>query len=163
MFKVSFKETPANPSKLVQRLGNLTHVLIKGTCKLPAFWKYIPEDISDWIGQQKHIELYEDIAANQLIIYSEGVAVCHPDDKFDSILGERLAESRAKEDIYKFFLRLTDKLTSYYNGILFGVESKECTTKDCLIKDKINYGKFYYRELDHQKELLGNKSNGGEQ
>lgn len=162
MFKVSFKETPANPSKLVQRLGNLTHVLIKGTCKLPAFWKYIPEDIAEWIGQQKHVELYEDIAANQLIVYSEGVAMCHPDDKFDSILGERLAESRAKEDIYKFFLRLTTKLTSYYKGIIFGVGSEEDTMKDCLIKDKLDYGEFYCREREHQVELLDNKSNGGE-
>ena len=94
MFKISFKETPKNPSKLVTKMGNETTVMLRGICKLPDFFKYLPEEITDWIGHQIHVEGYEDVANNQLIIYSKGVSKCHPDDKYNTVLGERLAESR---------------------------------------------------------------------
>ena len=158
MFKVSFKEAPKNPYKLVTKLGNETTVLLRGTVDLPAFWKHMPEEICEWIAHQTHIEGYEDIAKNQLIIYSRGIAKCHPEDKYDTVLGERMAESRAKYFIYKFFADLTSRLDDYYQEILFGsyvmpaTEIKHGITGVCT-----KYGKLCDREKQHQVELLRGK------
>jgi hypothetical protein len=159
MFKVSFKETPKNPVKLVTKMGNETTILMKGTVGLPAFWKYMPDEICEWVFHQTHIEIYEDISKNQLIIYSKGIAKCHPGDRYDTILGERMAESRAKYNIYKFFYELTYRLSEYYGAILYGNDGPIVDTpKDGLMADVQKYEKLYQKERAHQIELLkGNK------
>ena len=162
MFKVSFKETPKNPSKLVTKMGNETTVMLRGTCKLPAFWKYIPEDIYKWIEGQRHIEGYEDIANNQLIIYAKGISKCHPEDKYDTVFGERMAESRAKEVIYKFFYNLCYNLNEYYQAILFGSDQIVNETEQGIVGAAVKYEKLLNHEKQHQVELLQNKVHGGE-
>lgn len=155
MFKVSFKESPKDPCKLVTKLGNQTTVLLRGTVDIPDFWKYIPNNISEWIAGQKHIEGYEDIAKNQLTIYSRGISKCHPDDHYDTVLGERLAEARAKCFIYRFFYDLTYKLSEYYGTILYGDSCPVVdNSKDGIIADVMKYEKLYRHELNHQKELI---------
>lgn len=162
MFKVSFKETPQNPSKLVTKMGNETTVILKGICDLPAFFEYIPKEISEWIEGQRHIEGYEDIASNQLIIYSKGIARCHPEDKYDSILGERMAESRAKELIYQFFFGLCSRFRDYYCMIVFG--DLKCNaakvSNDSLTKALNTYKKLWEHEKQYQIELSKGKNNG---
>jgi hypothetical protein len=120
MFKVSFKETPENPSKLVQKLGKITTVTVKGTMKLPDFWNQIPPSILQWVEEHSKIEIYEDMLTNSLLIYSEGKAKCLDEDKYDSVLGERIAESKAMIKIYDFVYKLSYKLFDYYNSVLFG-------------------------------------------
>ena len=154
MFKVSFKEAPDNPSKLVTKMGNETTVMLKGTCELPDCWKYLPEEIVKWIEGQSHIEGYEDMADNQLIIYAKGVSKCHPEDKFDTIFGERMAEARAKECIYKFFYGLCYRLENYYQKILFGSDGVVNTTNQGVVGAYIKYEKLWQREKQHQVELL---------
>ena len=163
MFKVSFKETPKNPSKLVTKMGNETTVMLRGTCDLPAFWKYIPEEIVKWIEGQAHVESYEDIVNNQLIIYAKGISKCHPEDKYDTVFGERMAESRAKECIYKFFCGLCYRLEEYYQKILFGGYGVVDTTNQGVVGAYIKYEKLWQHEKHHQVELLQNKVHGGEQ
>lgn len=161
MFKVSFKETPKNPTKLVTKLGNETTVMLKGFCKLPNFWKYIPEEISKWIENQSKVEVYEDIVGNQLIIYAKGLSRCHPEDKYDTILGERMAESRAKEIIYTFFFNLSRKLYDYYDRIMFGFPGVVGEgNNNSLAQDVTKYEKFIHQEKRHQVELLQNKIHG---
>ena len=160
MFKVSFKETPKNPSKLVTKMGNETTVMLRGTCKLPDFFKYIPEDIMDWIAHQVHVEGYEDVANNQLIIYAKGVSKCHPEDKYDTVFGERMAESRAKECIYKFFYGLCYRLEEYYQKILFGDNGVVNSTNHGVVGAYIKYEKLWQHEKHHQVELLQDKVNG---
>lgn len=154
MFKVSFKESPKNPSKLVTKMGNETTVMLRGTCELPDCWKYLPEEIAKWIESQGHIEGYEDMANNQLIIYAKGVSRCHPEDKFDTVFGERMAEARAKETIYKFFYNLCYKLEEYYQAILFGSDMVVNETKQGIMGAAIKYEKLWKREKHHQVELL---------
>ena len=164
MFKVSFKETPKNPSKLVTKMGNETTVMLKGICDLPEFWKYLPEEIVEWITHQKHVEGYEDIAKNQLIIYAKGISKCHPEDKYDTVFGERMAESRAKEFIYKFFYDLTSKLYDYYDRIMFGYPGVVAEGNNgSLAQDVAKYEKLLNHEKQHQVELLQDKIHGGEQ
>ena len=103
VFKVSFRETDKNPSKAIEKVGRTTTVILKGAVSLPSFWCDIPKEISEWIAGQTKVELYENVANNTLYVYSRGMTRCHEDDKYDSLLGERLAEARAKYFIYKFF------------------------------------------------------------
>ena len=77
------------------------------------------------------------------------------------MLGERLAEARAKLKIYKFFYNLCDKLYEYYSKILFGphgvVDSGEGS---CIGRDLKKYEDLYIKETHHIGELLKDKSNG---
>lgn len=161
MFKVSFKENPENPYKLVTKLGNKTTVILKGTVELPAFWKYMPDEIWKWIANQTLIECYEDISKNQLIVYSKGIAKCHPEDHYDTVLGERMAESRAKYFIYTFFHSLTYKLAEYYGAILYGnVIITVDNPKEGIMADVLKYENLCTRELRHQRKLLEGKNYG---
>ena len=160
IFKVSFKETPKQPSKAVTKVGLTTTVILRGVIKLPSFWKYMPDDIVDWIGKAKKVEGYENLADNTLIIYSTGVSKCNPDDKYDSLLGERLAEARAKYHIYKFFYDLTSKLYDYYNKIMFGeAEIVDSGHGSCLERDTDKYEGLCIREAHHIGELLKDNNN----
>jgi hypothetical protein len=92
---------------------------------------------------------------NILIIHSEGIAKCKEGDKYDSVLGERLAESRAKYCIYKFFYGLTSKLYDYYNKIMFGDAGiVDGGHGSCLAQDLKKYEGLYIRESHHIGELL---------
>jgi len=161
VFKVSFKETEKNPCKVVEKVGKTTAVILKGVVGLPAFWKHIPDEVVDFIGNTTKVEVYENIVDNYMLVYSKGVAKCRPDDKLDTLLGERLAEARAKYHIYKFFYNLTSKLYDYYNKIMFGdagiVDSGHGS---CLAQDLKKYEGLCIREAHHIEELLASKNNG---
>ena len=161
IFKVSFKETPKQPSKAVTKVGLITTVILKGVVKLPEFFDRIPANILEWVGNQKKVEIYEDMANHTMQIFSTGMAKCHEDDKYDCILGERLAEARAKYCIYKFFYDLCDKLEGYYSNILYG----PCGVVDsgsgsCIARDLKKYEGLCIREAHHIGELLASKENG---
>ena len=161
VFKVSFKETEKSPSKVTQKVGKTTTVILRGVVELPAFWKHLPEEIIKWIEGRQKVEGYENLADNTLIIYSTGVSKCNPDDKYDSLLGERLAEARAKYCIYKFFYNLCRKLEEYYSNILYG----RCGVADsgsgsCIVRDLKKYEGLCIRESHHIGELLASKHNG---
>lgn len=161
LFKVSFKETEKNPSRMVVKKGRTTIVTLKGVVQLPKFWANIPQEIFDWVYWQNKVELYEHMAEGKLYIFSEGEAKCHEEDKYDSLLGERLAEARAKYCIYKFFFDFTDKLYNYYNQILFGEDGVVDSGKgSCLAQDVKKYEGLCIREAHHIGELLKDKENG---
>ena len=161
IFKVSFKETAKHPSKVVTKVGVTTTVILKGAVKLPEFFSSIPVDIMEWVSNQKKVEIYEDMATQTMLLFSTGIAKCHEDDKYDSLLGERLAEARAKYHIYKFFYDLCSKLEEYYNNILYG----PCGVVDsgsgsCIARDLKKYEDLCIRESHHIEELLASKNNG---
>ena len=161
IFKVSFKETEASPPKIVEKKGRTTTVTLRGVVKLPTFWSLIPPHIMEWVSRQKYLEIYEDISNNTLIIFSEYTAKCVEGDKYESLLGERLAEAHAKYDIYKFFYDLASKLYDYYNKIMFGAAGVVGTGQgSCLAKDIKKYEGLCIREAHHIGELLASKSNG---
>lgn len=160
MFKVSFKETENSPSKVVYKAGRITDVILKGTVELPDFWHLLPPDICEWVATRTKVEIYENVSNNTLIIHSEGRSRCRSDDKYDVLLGERLAEARAKYCIYKFFYNLTSKLFDYYNEIMFGSQGVVCNGNgSCLAQDVKKYETLCIRESHHIGELLASKDN----
>lgn len=162
MFKVSFKER-TTPNKVVVKSGNVTSVTYRGTVELPKIWWYMPSEIREWMNATESVEVEESIAHNMLTIYSRGLARCHEDDKYDTILGERLAEARAKHKIYKFFYQLCNKLIDYYNHLVYGNESIACFGRDKgLMGDLYKYEKLCDREEEHIKALLNKEEDGNE-
>lgn len=159
MFKVSFKEKDNCPSKVVEKIGKKTTVYYKGTVALPKFWWYLPKKIYDWIGNIGSLEIYENMATNELIIYAKGTAKCAEGDTYDSLLGERLAEAKAKLVIYRFFRDLSLKICHYYSDILTGEWG---FTGTYLYKDKglagdyNKYSKLCKTEEAHIIKLLSN-------
>lgn len=161
VFKVSFKETPKRHSKVVEKAGRTTTVYLRGFVKLPEFWHNMPREIFKWVENRKKVEVYENIVDNTLIIFSSGVSKCREDDRYDTVLGERLAEARAKYCIYKFFYDLTTRLYDYYNRILFGDDGVVDIGKgSCLAQDIKKYEGLCIREAHHIGELLKSKENG---
>lgn len=163
MFKVSFKETPNKPFRVVTKAGRETTVILRGTIKMPDFWHHMPMEIVDWIGNRTRIEGYEDIVNNTIIIYSTGKAKCMEGDTYNSLLGERIAESRAKYYIYKFIYDLCQRLYSYYAGIAIGNATSVINTagsNDCIAQDINKYKGLCIRESHHLGELLNSDGNG---
>ena len=72
------------------------------------------------------------------------VAKLHNGDKWDEIKGKRIAESKCKRKIYKFYLRL---YSTIYNEIL---------NKDIKLLNQHRDNLFYCvnREANHLKELM---------
>lgn len=160
IFKVSFKETEKSPSRIVEKKGRTTTVTLKGVVRLPVFWSKVPDDIMEWIAVNPYVELYEDISDNTLLVFSSGKARCMPGDRYDTVLGERIAEARAKYDIYKFFYSLTCKLHDYYNVLLFGTPVVDNGDGNCITQDAIRYERLLRREAEHIMELTKDKGNG---
>lgn len=160
MFKVSFKETPGNPSKVVYKAGMVTDVILKGVVELPHFWHLMPPDICEWIAIQRKVEVYENVANNTLIVHSEGIAKCMEGDSYSTLFGERLAEARAKYSIYKFFHDLCHRLRKYYSTILLGSECTVVTGSDSSLTGAMEkYASLCIREAHHIGELLASKEN----
>lgn len=155
MFKVSFKESENNPSKMVLKKGKSASILLMGKIDIPYFWSNMPKEIFDWISKQHNIELYENNVTRTLTIYSEGTAKCKDGDKFNVLLGERIAESKAKIHIYEFFYKLCRKLYDYCSFILFGTSEVLAKGKGgCLERTLYKYERLYKAELKHKEELI---------
>lgn len=151
MVKINFKDTVNNPSKIVTKMGNVTTVTLRGTIK--AFdWNIIPEEVLEWIALQPRIELYEEDGVTT--IYSRASSQCHPKDHYNSILGERIAESRTKYRIYKFLFNLYTKLINYYSLILYGHITPEVDVTQGILADKNKCEHLYRQELTHIRKLI---------
>ena len=75
--------------------------------------------------------------------YAKGIAKCHPDDKFDKTLGERITESRALSKlyykIYKYILKQAYLTQKDYQEFI--KESKKVF--NIAKKEKEHYCKLY--------------------
>lgn len=152
MYKVSF----TNDFKKVERFGNkVTRVTLKGTIKniYASDDLNIPQPIRDWMWDNncKNLDTLEVL----------GIAVRSDNDKDDPVLGERLAEARAKLKIYKFMRTFCHKMLEYYTLKLYGTKASNNTIvikvnpeKDSLFKAYMKYDYLIDVENTHIKQLL---------
>lgn len=147
MLKVSFKDTKFECFKTVVKKGKHTSVGLRGSINIPSLG-YIPLHIMEWMHSVKKVILLRMPAhESQWGIYAVGTARCREGDKYDSILGERIAEGRAKKLIYEFVAELTGKLCDYYTKQAFGEGGLQDTTK--------RYSNLAAHEEKHLVDLLG--------
>ena len=154
MYKVSFKDD----FKKVERFNNkVTKVTLKGTIK--NAWDLddltIPQSIYDWMRDNncKDLDTLE----------VSGIAIRNNKDKDDPVLGERLAEARAKLKIYKFMRTFCHKMLKYYALKLYGINTNNTITVraidqesyvDSLQKAYKKYSRLVDVENTHIKQLL---------
>lgn len=154
MYKVSFTDD----FKKVERFNNkVTKVTLKGTIK--NAWALddlnIPQSIYDWMRDNncKDLDTLE----------VSGIAIRSDKDKDDPVLGERLAEARAKLKIYKFMKTFCYKMLKYYALKLYGINTNSAITvrainqesyDDSLQKAYEKYNRLVDVENTHIKQLL---------
>lgn len=147
MLKISFKDTKFKYFKTVVKKGKHTSVGLRGNINIPSLG-YIPLPIMEWMRSVKKIMLLRmPTHESQWEIYAVGTARCREGDKYDSILGERIAEGRAKKLIYEFAAELIRKLSNYYTKKLYEDNGLLDTTK--------KYSNLAAHEEKHLVDLLG--------
>lgn len=166
MFKVSFKENPQFPVKKIQRfnVGRITVVTLKGVAELPVFLQYfIPHKILDWADTLKNVDVK--FTMTRMFITVTGWSACSREDKVDRVLGERIAEARAKLHLYKFMAHFLNKIWTYFIEQLCGTALIKCTAykkdvnKEHLSEAANKYWRLYKDEQKHLNILLGHESN----
>lgn len=153
MYKVSF----TNDFKKVERFNNkVTKVTLCGVIRnIYDEELIIPPSISIWMADNMGRVINS--------IEVTGTAVRNDKDKDDPVLGERLAEARAKLKIYKFMRTFCHKMIEYYTLKLYGTKASNNTIvikvnpeKDSLFKAYMKYDKLVDVENNHIKQLLYN-------
>lgn len=152
MYKVSFKDD----FKKVERFNNkVTKVTLVGEIKDVHNELNIPQPIFNW--------MVDNIGSFINTISMTGIAVRNDKDKDDPVLGERLAEARAKLKIYKFMRTFCHKMLEYYAQELYGIKTDNTITvkaseqesyDDSLLKAYKKYDRLIDVENTHIKQLL---------
>lgn len=148
MFKVSFKKD----CKKVQTFNDrATIVTIVGTMDYPNdLWICTPTSITDWIWNHPSIDVRMS-GGNGFRLEFSGKSICSAENTFDPVIGERIAESKAKIRLYKFVHTLLYKLHVYYFSITFGDRYALCD-----IAEFADYSKSggIFEEMGKYKSLL---------
>ena len=152
MYKVSFTDD----FKKVERFNNkVTKVTLEGFINdvYDGNSISIPTPIFAW--------MVDNIGQHVNIIKMTGTAVRNDKDKDDPVLGERLAEARAKLKIYKLMKTFCHKMLEYYTLKLYGTKASNNTIvikvnpeKDSLFKAYMKYDRLIDVENTHIKQLL---------
>lgn len=157
MLKVSFKDKEGCPARKVEVFNDkATIVTLTGVVKAPEWWWKIPKEIHKWMTNHPSIEVYDNLLGN-VIVKVIGKSICSDEDEFNPVLGERIAEARAKKKLYGFMLTLTKKLICYYHNLLYGkfaVKVEGETADSCIYKEMEKYSILYGAELEHLRNLL---------
>lgn len=163
MLKVSFKKNKRFPTKKVWKNDKTreTFVVLKGVAKLPLFLQYsIPHGILDWMYTCKNVEA--EVTMSRIYLTIKGKARRADGDTENPILGERIAECRAKINLYRFMWSLCDKIASYFENMLYGgypqVEYVEHEKEDNLDRAIFKYKNLYESEQKHLRKLLEHES-----
>ena len=153
MYKVSFKDD----FKKVERFNNkVTKVTLIGSINdlFTPDGLDVPRPIIDWM-----IDRWGDTVTIEV----SGIAVRNDKDKDDPVLGERLAEARAKLKIYKLMKTFCHKMLKYYALKLYGINTNNTITVraidqesyvDSLQKAYKKYSRLVDVENTHIKQLL---------
>lgn len=119
MFKVSFKKD----SKRVKVFNDkVTIVTLVGFMDYPIDMRQVTSiSITKWMFNHPSIDVNWDVAEKKIRVEVSAKATCSKDDSFDAVIGERIAESRAKIKLYKFLHTLCHRLIYCYYSLIYGV------------------------------------------
>lgn len=157
MLKVSFKDKEGCPAKKVEVFNDkATVVTLTGVVKAPEWWWKIPKEIHKWMVNHPSVEVCDNLLGN-VTVKVIGKSICSDEDEFNPVLGERIAEARAKKKLYGFMLTLTKKIICYYHNLLYGkfaVKVEGESADSCIYKEMEKYSVLYSAELEHLRNLL---------
>jgi hypothetical protein len=115
MFKVSFKKE----SKKVETFNNkVTVVTLVGHVAISKeMYEMFPSKVSTWMFDHRSVDVslgFGENGSTVLRLELSGKAVCSEEDAFDAVVGERIAESKAKIRLYRFMHTLLHKLYAHF-------------------------------------------------
>ena len=155
MYKVSFTDD----FKKVKRFGKkVTKVTLEGIINNVYNQNSIsiPTPVFAW--------MVDNIGSHINTIKMTGTAIRNDKDKDNPVLGERLAEARAKLKIYKFMKTFCNKMLKYYKFKLYGTKANNeiivktnpegLSCNDSLLKAYMKYDRLVDVENTHIKQLL---------
>jgi hypothetical protein len=154
--KVSFKDREGAPSKIVKTFanGNATVVVLRGILEHPDICVM---DKATWKWIQRH-SIVDDSGFMAFRICAKGKAKKSPLDELNPVLGERIAEARAKIKIYKFMSKLAKRICDNLEKMLVG---DKCNDVYYVVPYKGGYKAEYNRYIQlleseerHLNELL---------
>lgn len=148
MYKVSFD--PKTFKKVEHFNNRTTKVTLTGNIDwdLSVLFTYSP--IGDWIMSHESVFLRW---GSQTITVS-GRTTCHSTDTFDPVLGERIAESKAKVRLYRYMSVLLSKMAAQYKKEL-GISCRSKTARaDSVLGAYQKYVRLHQSESRHLKELM---------
>lgn len=120
----------------------------------------LPKSVGKYVSDNPYVDVTFTYEGYKLC--AQGKAVLSSEDTFNPVLGERIAESRAKIKIYKYMLGFIRILMKEYTKILYGTYegTGNCHTvvrpdfKGGLQDEYIKYQIFLLKEETHLKELI---------
>ena len=161
MMKVSFKGDFKN---VLVFQGKVTAVTLKGTCETPFWFNHVPKDIWEWVMWHPSVDVSETYSGQNSVLYITvtGKAKCHTGETPNPVIGERIAEARAKIRVYKFMHTLCKKLMYHYYGILYGVpggtgelHTKVISDHQGGLQEACNkYATLWLKESQHLGKLM---------
>lgn len=110
-------------------------------CKLPA--GLVPSYNPNEVAPCMYLGFDEDLFNG--IVFT-GVAKCHENDKFDTTIGMRIAESRAKKKAYRMAHNVLNKMFEDFIDFTRATEYSSNSFKS-----------LYESEIEHLKKLTNNK------
>lgn len=163
MLKVSFIKNKKFPIKTVQRneFKRETVVTLKGEVLLPEFLQYhIPPKVWDWVESCKNVEATFSVTKMHLTI--RGKAKRSEEDTNNPVFGERVAEARAKINLYNFMWSLCCYLEDYYEKVLYGncivaEDAKDSDDPESLDYARCKYQRLHDSENEHLNKLLAHE------
>lgn len=152
MYKVSF----LGKHDVKSYNDKVTIVTLKGHLNMPI---PIPNEVYNWV--RKYLKNGKFTILNysnkSCFISTTGIAKCSNKDIYDSVLGERIAESRAKIALYRFMELLCKKMYIFYKSMIDGESDIMITVSSkqpCLYNEYLKYGIICDREKQHLKDLM---------
>ena len=159
MIKVSFKLPLDEKPKTVTTFNDrVVKVTLKGKLIIPVEIRDMM-NLSIWKWMDNHPSVYS--IFDMIIV--DGIAKCSDTDTFNHILGERIAEARAKIKLYRFISTLIEKIMKNTFKIMYGNmeldvcrESHENPPLPCLLLEYRRYLALEVSEQKHLNELIEN-------
>lgn len=85
---------------------------------------------------------------NEIYFTVIGQAFCDPSDKFDETVGKRIAETRARMEVYRIMKEINSFIAEYITDLSAKLEEA---------KEKTNF--LWFREVDHERNLVRQTDN----
>lgn len=153
MYKVSFD----NYSKAIIKYGNITIYSIMGEVELPG--ELITSDILTKMRASMNVNIIRTYSPSRYRLYCTGSTKLHSNDKYDPILGERIAESKCKINLYKYMYNLLYCIRKKFEDILYGGDTI-FHSNGGLHGAVQKYYDLQFKEEQHLNKLLEGVENG---
>lgn len=158
MYKVSFKGKDAKEVKRYSE-GRVTVVTLHGNANLIT-GVTIPNPIWEWLNNYSSSNISIDLAPYGMDITCLGKAKRAEGDIDNPVLAERIAECRAKINLYKFMRKFCGRMLRYYEAKVYGEVNMNGAPAghNTLYAAYRQYIFLLFQEKHHLIKLLKNES-----